>query len=807
MRRESTPTLFLLLLVLVRPAVGFFIQLQPSPSIVDRSTLLTFLGDDGENWGGRTSSSNSRRRRGALCSRTLNKGLPNNRDPSNTAVEIESLSMPPSSSPLSPSPFMSSTTATTAVPKAPLVDSALLRFISEQRVGTTSTDEVPLPTTSVPSGEESVVLKASVVSPFNKGTEIVKPSPLAGIVEDEFSRTSSNNSIPISANLQDGDGADLRVSDSKSWTLDMEETAEVNVLGQDELSSMLAAPFSLIFPTYDEAAARRLSQYNAHSVSQKLMSIGAENDISIEAGLAVQQYALNRTMRRSVQRFLRERDALWTNGTPQVNTTRAMSYAPMAEDKTAIDRFHESSGIDAIIDVLTSAGLTGKDVASILIHTPSVSTMLPGTNETTINEDSGPSSSRRGSTLNETLGRAYFGLLSRTLKLRRYDARKVLRTCPGLLTKQGSKSAEEIVTLLSSLGVSASSLAREKSSLPRLLSRSPAAIFRLAVFLSSESVRMSTKQIGSFLRRPGSSSLLDAVDPPTSLSQSQSFEASECNLFVNDLGESHVQSRQVVGSTYRKMANMAAVLYRRVGVRNLSGMISANPDVLLLEVSHIMPIVQYLEEIGIDEEDVPLVLQTYPALVEADLVELQRVVNYMRSLGVEDAALGGIFRAFPSIFSLDVEKEMTPVVSFLRGIGVVNIGRFITRLPPVLGYSVEKDLRPKWEYLSQVCDFDYFEVVRFPAFFSYPLDRVIKTRYEYLRDSKRIPASLVSVDDVLRYGDIDFAVKVAGDTDGGKAFVNFAKKRNKRSSRKKAPSRRNRQRGSSRQASCFDERV
>mmetsp|Transcript_18307 Transcript_18307/g.36890 ORF Transcript_18307/g.36890 Transcript_18307/m.36890 type:complete len:106 (+) Transcript_18307:63-380(+) len=70
MRRESTPTLFLLLLVLVRPAVGFFIQLQPSPSIVDRSTLLTFRGDDGENWGGRTSSSNSRRRRGALCSRT-----------------------------------------------------------------------------------------------------------------------------------------------------------------------------------------------------------------------------------------------------------------------------------------------------------------------------------------------------------------------------------------------------------------------------------------------------------------------------------------------------------------------------------------------------------------------------------------------------------------------------------------------------------------------------------------------------------------------------------------------------------------
>lgn len=78
-----------------------------------------------------------------------------------------------------------------------------------------------------------------------------------------------------------------------------------------------------------------------------------------------------------------------------------------------------------------------------------------------------------------------------------------------------------------------------------------------------------------------------------------------------------------------------------------------------------------------------------------------------------------------------------------------------------------------------MCEFDYFEVVRFPAFFSYPLERVIKTRYEYLRDCKRLPLSLVSVDDVLRFGDIDFAVTVAGDEDDGRAFLAYAKERNK----------------------------
>lgn len=98
-----------------------------------------------------------------------------------------------------------------------------------------------------------------------------------------------------------------------------------------------------------------------------------------------------------------------------------------------------------------------------------------------------------------------------------------------------------------------------------------------------------------------------------------------------------------------------------------------------------------------------------------------------------------------------------------------------SRLPAVLGYSVENDLKPKWGYLTQVCGFDYFEVVRFPAYFSYPLDR-ITSRYEYL-GSKRIPLRLVSVDTVLRYGDNDFATLVAGDKDKGKCFKEFVKER------------------------------
>ena len=85
----------------------------------------------------------------------------------------------------------------------------------------------------------------------------------------------------------------------------------------------------------------------------------------------------------------------------------------------------------------------------------------------------------------------------------------------------------------------------------------------------------------------------------------------------------------------------------------------------------------------------------------------------------------------------------------------------------MLGYSVDRELRPKWEYLSSVCLYPTFELSSFPAYFSYPLDRVIKTRYEYLQYVKKAPTQLLALDTVVRYGDKDFAERVAKDTDGG----------------------------------------
>ena len=177
------------------------------------------------------------------------------------------------------------------------------------------------------------------------------------------------------------------------------------------------------------------------------------------------------------------------------------------------------------------------------------------------------------------------------------------------------------------------------------------------------------------------------------------------------------------------------------------------------------------------QDDIAKAIQSFPILLEQDVSRLRNVVEFLLSIEVDEESLPSMLRSFPATLLLDIEEDIMPVVSFLRGIGVRNIGRFVTRLPPVLGYSVEDDLEPKWNFLKEVCQFDYFEVVRFPAFFSYPLERVIKMRYEYLRDCKGIPIQLARVDDVLRFGDRDFATEIALDEDNGVAFKEFVEQK------------------------------
>ncbi|KAL9184169.1 hypothetical protein ACHAXT_002255 [Thalassiosira profunda] len=628
--------------------------------------------------------------------------------------------------------------------KAPLVDSTLLRFLSsEKKSGTVLLDKEK---TDQPT-KNAVAVDAP--NGASRGVEVDLPTFVAESLEGgELGSLASSSSVP--ADLARGSPID-----GQSW----------------------------------------LSQYNAQRVALKLQALGVDNEASLAAGRIVQDYVLARVTRRRIRKFLQERDALWESGSSVQAGRKGMAEGISPAAASNFD-------IDGVIGVMTDYGLTGNDVAAIFSHTPSVVMMRARRRDNGIQgEDT--KAKRKSFALAETLDKAFVGLLGETLGLRRYDARKVLRASPGLLTSKGSASAVQVIDLMVSLGSSTNSIARDKTSLPTLLCRSPALVFRLVAFLSSARLKVPLSAIGPILRQKQSATLLDAVAPVKRTLSLDAYDdiasknltaASAESEILGYLKADNTLRQQKIEQSYLSMDAVADVLRRNAGIRDFQKIFSSYPDAFFLNVTNIYLMTHYLrEEVGMTRDDIAKAVQTFPTLLEQDVSRVTDVVEFLISIEVEEDALPVIFRSFPATLLLDIENDMMPVVSFLRGIGVRNIGRFVTRLPPVLGYNVEQDMKPKWDFLKEVCQFDYFEVVRFPAYFSYPLEGVIKMRYEYLRDCKGIPIQLARVDDVLRFGDRDFATEIALDNDGGHAFAQFVRERSGTPIRKRRKQQRKRQ--------------
>lgn len=245
---------------------------------------------------------------------------------------------------------------------------------------------------------------------------------------------------------------------------------------------------------------------------------------------------------------------------------------------------------------------------------------------------------------------------------------------------KGSLNAFQVVELLSKLGVSHTSLARDKSAIPVLLSRPPSLMFRLVAFLSSDLIRMPVSRIGPFLRRSNcSSELLDAVVPVTTITSKAKLSDG-----YNHPGTDSVAIRKSIDTAYEEIETICKYLKEYVGVEDITKVIVAYPGVLLLNRTSLYPLLDYLYDVdgvGLDKESVAKMIQTFPLLLSTKNVDkMRQTVQYLNnSLEVSIESLRKIVRAFPSILLLDLEANMLPVVDFLRNTcGVVNIGRFVT---------------------------------------------------------------------------------------------------------------------------------
>ncbi|KAG2241317.1 hypothetical protein Bca52824_096699 [Brassica carinata] len=172
----------------------------------------------------------------------------------------------------------------------------------------------------------------------------------------------------------------------------------------------------------------------------------------------------------------------------------------------------------------------------------------------------------------------------------------------------------------------------------------------------------------------------------------------------------------------------------------------------------------------------PLYLKLAPPV--DNLPHILSAVNFLKSKGISDEDFPRLVYLCPQLFSPTFSiSETDPVFDFLAGelgasaaesrglivncpslpptIGTRGGGERCGRVPAIFGYSVEDNLRPKFEFLFYDMERDVEELKKFPQYFGFSLGKRIRPRHWHLKKK----GVRVSLSRMLMWGDHKFYSK------------------------------------------------
>ncbi|KAL1365883.1 hypothetical protein AAHE18_03G321200 [Arachis hypogaea] len=117
---------------------------------------------------------------------------------------------------------------------------------------------------------------------------------------------------------------------------------------------------------------------------------------------------------------------------------------------------------------------------------------------------------------------------------------------------------------------------------------------------------------------------------------------------------------------------------------------------------NMIPILGYLEKIGISRSKLGGFIKSYPQVLHASvIVELVPVVKFLRGLDVEREDIGYVLQKYPKLLGFKLEGTMSTSVAYLVNIGVNprDIGPMVTQYPYFLGMRVGTVIKPFIDYL------------------------------------------------------------------------------------------------------------
>ena len=156
------------------------------------------------------------------------------------------------------------------------------------------------------------------------------------------------------------------------------------------------------------------------------------------------------------------------------------------------------------------------------------------------------------------------------------------------------------------------------------------------------------------------------------------------------------------------------------------------PHILTYSVGKVQQVVSFLSEMGLSPKESGKVLIRFPQIIGYSVnAKLKPFADYFHSIGVKDLRI--VVSRSPQLMGLSLKLNIKPTILFFsdNGFTMEELSIIILRFPPLLGLSTKGNLRPKWDYFVQMGRANS-ELVDFPQYFGYSLEKRIKPRYEAL---------------------------------------------------------------------------
>lgn len=116
---------------------------------------------------------------------------------------------------------------------------------------------------------------------------------------------------------------------------------------------------------------------------------------------------------------------------------------------------------------------------------------------------------------------------------------------------------------------------------------------------------------------------------------------------------------------------------------------------------NLIPVLDYLEQLGLRSRDLPSFIENYPMVLHSSVViDLMPVVDYLLGLDIQRKDVIKVLARYPDVLGFRLEGTMSTSVAYLVSLGVRTrcIGRMLTEYPEILGMRVAKSIKPKVDF-------------------------------------------------------------------------------------------------------------